>query len=117
MDIGSSKEVKNIISEGSELTASGMGIKILRIETPSKKKKREAGHFKFVAESRMGKGSGPVASYEVGYIEVRKEHKKVFDRHQMPGHMIYPSNEDFGKLAWCFAPKDYEKALKVFEEL
>lgn len=51
--------------------------------------------------------------YEVFYVKVFPE--EVIKNKKYPEREGYPSNEDFGKIAWCFT--EYEHALKRFDSL
>lgn len=51
--------------------------------------------------------------YEVFRVRVRKE-AEVFGK-LLPEREVYPSTEDFGKIAWCTTTE--KRALTIFNEL
>ena len=51
--------------------------------------------------------------YEVFYVKVFPE--ETIKGKKYPQREGYPSNEDFGSIAWCFT--EYKRALERFESL
>jgi len=62
---------------------------------------------------------GEVAAYEVFYVKVQQAGTRniggvdvEFEAKEIP-----PSNEDFGKTAWCYGKRGFQKACEKFEEI
>jgi hypothetical protein len=51
--------------------------------------------------------------YECFYVKTQ-EACKIFDN-EYPAKETYPSNEDFGKIAWCF--NDLQPAMDKYKKL